>query len=151
MKRQLVVLLLALAVVASAFADRSFGRGAFGSNGNQHCKRPGQVTDLPQSKICVDPCAPAIIDALVTRRSEEVNPRCIASTPTTQTPVTAKVTNADGTGSLAATLQAGFAPGHGPGVYSSGPFSIWFRVFPAGTSAADGGRGLADGLLVRVS
>jgi hypothetical protein len=52
MKRQLVVFLLAiamaLAAVGSAFADPSFGPGASGSNGNQQCKPPGQVKDLPQ-------------------------------------------------------------------------------------------------------
>jgi hypothetical protein len=54
-----------------------------------------------------------------------------------QTPITAKVTNANGTASLTATLPAGFARGRAPGLYSSGPFSIWFRVFPAGTSVAE--------------
>jgi hypothetical protein len=141
MKRELAVFLLAiamaLAVVASAFADPSFGPGALGSNGNQQCKPTGQVTDLSQARTCLNPCALAIIDAFVTRPSGDVNPRCIASTPASQAPITAKVANANGTVSLTATLPAGFAPGHGPGVYSSGPFSIWFRVFPAGTSAAD--------------
>jgi hypothetical protein len=52
MKRQLVVFLLAMAIalaaVASAFADPTFGPGNSGSGGNDQCKPPGQVKDRPQ-------------------------------------------------------------------------------------------------------
>jgi hypothetical protein len=148
MKRQLAVCLFAIAivlsVVGSAVADPSFGPWSSVSDGNQQCKPPRKVNDLSQSRICVNPCALAIFDAFVTRPSGDLNPRCIASKPTSQTPITAKVTNAGGTVSMTARLPAGFAPGHGPGVYASGPLTIKFQVFPAGTSAAEALKRVVD-------
>jgi hypothetical protein len=52
MKRKIVLIVLAaataLAAVAPAFADPSFGPGNSGSNGGAQCKPPGQTNDKPQ-------------------------------------------------------------------------------------------------------